>query len=98
MITILYDCYLSDGGPLETATADGYLVTASSGSVCRLAKVLLEQGYGAGQRVRIVRADPLLFGPPYEVTGIRLDTAAVIDFFSTGDAVEPSPLEILRRR
>lgn len=98
MITILHDCHLGDGGPIETASADGYLVTASSGSVCRLAKVLLEQGYRAAHRVRIVRADPLLFGPPYEITGIRLDTAAVIDFFSTGDAVEPSPLEILRRR
>jgi len=98
MITILHDCHLADGEATETASAEGYYVTAPSRAACRLAALLLEQGYGRNDPVRIVRADPWLFGPPHEITGIRLDTAATIDFLGGEGQTDPGVPALVRRR
>jgi hypothetical protein len=46
--------------------------------------VLIRNGYKGEEPVRLVRADPYLFGPPHMIQHITLSTAATIDFF--GDA------------
>ncbi len=98
MITILHDSHLADGHTVETASAEGIFVTARSRAACRLAALLMKQGYGRHLPVRIVRADPWLFGPPHEIRGVRLDTAATLDFLGGEDQTGPVAPELLRRR
>lgn len=82
MLTILQDCDLKSGNRLEVASAEGAMVTAPSRATCTLAAALIEQGYPATLPVRVVRANPWLWGPPYYVSGVTLRTVAEIDFFA----------------
>lgn len=89
MLTILHDREFSFGTRSEVASAEGAFVTEPSRAVCKLAAALIERGYPASLPVRIVRANPWLWGPPHHVTGVTLGTAAAIDFFAE-DADTPA--------
>ncbi|MEM0936202.1 MAG: hypothetical protein AAGJ91_09885 [Pseudomonadota bacterium] len=95
MLTIVHDTLFVDGKQLETATAEGVEVILPRGASCKLAALLIENGYDAEAPVRLVRADPYLFAPPHKIEDITLSTAASIDFFGEDTAAD-IPEAILR--
>jgi hypothetical protein len=74
------------------------MVTATSRASCKLAAALIEQGYPATLPVRVVRANPWLWGPPYYVSGVTLKTVAEIDFFAEDGAEAAADVETPRIR
>lgn len=91
MLTILQDRIFVDGKQIETASADGFEVMLPKRATCRLAAVLIEQGHSGDEPVRLVRADPYLFGPPHRVDGITLSMAASVDYFDqTSEETDPT--------
>jgi len=89
MLTVLQDEHEVDGQIVETATCEGFTVIAPNKATCRLASVLIANGFALSEPTRLVRADPYLFGPPHRIDGITLSIATVVDFFGCHD--EPSP-------
>lgn len=85
MLTILQDQDFADGQPFEVASAEGISVRAADRATCRLAATLMERGYPPDSRVRLVRENPWLFGPPFFIGGITLATVSRIDFFAAQD-------------
>lgn len=82
MLTILHDRIEFRGNSVELASSEGYDILAPSGATCRLARILIEMGYDSAQPVRVVRADPWLFGAPHQIGGVTLGLAARVDFFA----------------
>lgn len=88
MLTILQDQDFANGRTVEVASAEGAFVSAQARATCKLAAALIEQGYPPDSPVRLVRANPWLYGPPYYVGGVTLATVSRVDFFA-GDAGAP---------
>jgi hypothetical protein len=91
MLTILQDQDFADGHPVEIASAEGISIRAAERATCRLAQTLMERGHPPDSRVRLVRANPWLYGPPFFVGGITLATASRIDFFAADAAPSETP-------
>ncbi len=85
MLTILHDRIFEDGRVVDVATAEGFEVTAPHGATCAMATYLIARGYDPELPVRVVRADPLLFGAPFEVGGLTLALAEKLDVFPATD-------------
>lgn len=83
MLTILHDRDHEAG--IETAECNGIETQAPRSATCALARRLVELGYDATEEVRLVRADPILSGPPYEVRGLTLALAQHVDPFQAQD-------------
>ena len=96
MLTILHDQDFTDGRAVEVASAEGAFVSASARATCRLAAALIEQGYPPDSPVRLVRANPWLYGPPYYIGGVTLATVSRIDFFAGEDPGTPEPSDRTR--
>jgi hypothetical protein len=89
MLTILHDQHEIDGRTVEIATCEGFTKIAPRRATCELAQTLIKNGFGSTEAVRIVRADPYLFGPPHRVEGLSLSTATILDVFGDLDDSDP---------
>jgi hypothetical protein len=96
MLTILHDQDFADGRAVEVASAEGAFVSATARATCRLAAALIEQGYAPDSPVRLVRANPWLYGPPYYIGGVTLATVSRIDFFADADSAAEGPSDRTR--
>jgi hypothetical protein len=94
MLTILHDSDFASGRKVEVASADGAMITAPSRATCKLAAALIENGYPADLPVRVVRANPWLFGPPHHVSGVSLRTVADFDFFADEEGPRDAAADI----
>ena len=92
MLTILHDRILDGDQSMDVATAEGQEVRRPARATCELAERLIEMGYDDQALVRIVRADPYLFGPPFHVTGVTLSLAAQVDFFQDPATADTPPV------
>lgn len=94
-LTIIHETLFDDDGVLDRAEAAGVAVTCASGATMRLAQRLIDLGHDPQTRVRLMRADPMLSGAPFDIEGISLGLAAILDPFSDH---RDSPAEIQARR
>jgi hypothetical protein len=67
---------------------------APSRATCKLAAALIASGYPADLPVRVVRANPWLFGPPHHVSGVSLRTVADFDFFADEEGLRDAATDI----
>lgn len=81
-LTIIHETLYDDFGILDRAEGGGISVTAARGATTRLAQRLIDLGHDPNARVRLMRADPMLSGAPFDIEGISLGLAAVLDPFS----------------
>lgn len=85
MLTIVHDVFEIKGSYVHTASC-GLIQALGSGNVtCEVARALIASGHSPSAPVRIVQADPVLSGPPYQVDGLTLQLASTVDpFCATG--------------
>ncbi|MEM9341508.1 MAG: hypothetical protein AAGA87_00535 [Pseudomonadota bacterium] len=81
-LTIIHETLIDDDGILDRAEAAGVSVTCATGATTRLAQRLIDLGYDPAIRVRLMRADPMLSGAPFDIEGMSLGLAAILDPFS----------------
>ena len=93
MLTILHDQDFANGRSIEVASAEGSFVSAPARATCRLANALIGQGYPPDCPVRLVRANPWLYGPPHYVGGVTLATVSRIDFFASDIAATEAQVD-----
>ncbi len=87
MLTILHDQIATGGRRFEVARAAGEEVRCAAGATRQMATRLIALGYDPSLPVKIVREDPVLFGPPYHLAGLTLALAAHIDPFAPASYV-----------
>ena len=81
-LTIIHETLFDDHGILDRAEAAGVAVTCATGATMRLAQRLIDLGHDPSMPVRLMRADPMLSGAPFDIEGISLGLAAILDPFS----------------
>jgi len=97
MLTIVHDVFETNGSLIHTAACCGVTALGSGNVTSEVAAALMAEGYHPSSQVRIVQADPVLCGPPFEVSGLTLALAAKLDVFcATGpdNQKTPSPLSV----
>lgn len=96
MLTITQDWEVHGTRLVEVARCEDEEVTACDRATCRLAARLIGRGFGSGDSVRLLRADPYLFAGPHRVTGVTLGLVSQIDFFAlAGPAMRDEVLKVL---
>lgn len=90
MLTIVHNMFETEKGVvLHTAKCGSVRAFGTGNVTSEVASILIGEGLDPASPVRIVQADPVLCGPPYEVSGLTLGLASILDVFcATGPESE----------